>query len=173
MADLIVAPSRRYKIFNNKKEAIKIPASQILKHPTFEEHFTRASSSRTRRLETGRCSCIIDIVTVFLRDGRFYNLHTGQCSCICKSTNFLTRAVAMYDFAIEFELHALAELVADDIPKFAERMKPTDVLCLKLMYGAPVTQEAAGTSGDSQLSNHESLRQHLARLVMSEGDEEV
>ncbi|KAG5746970.1 hypothetical protein H9Q72_011952 [Fusarium xylarioides] len=162
MADLGIVPSRRYKIFDGKKKAIKIPASHVLKHPAFEEHFTR-----TRRLETGRCSCIIDIVTVFLRDGRFYNLHTGQCRCICKSTNFLTRAVAIYDFAIEFELHALAELVADDIPKFAERMKPTDVLCLKLMYGAPVTQEATGTSSDSQLSNHESLRQKLARLVMS------
>ncbi|PNP75269.1 hypothetical protein FNYG_11412 [Fusarium nygamai] len=167
MADLINVPSGRYKIFDSKKEAIKIPASHVLKHPTFAEHFTRTSRSRTRRLETGRCSCIIDIVTVFLRDGRFYNLHTGQCRCICKSTNFLTRAVAIYDFAIEFELHALAELVADDIPKFAERMKPTDVLCLKLMYGAPVTSEAAGTSSDSQLSNHESLRQDLARLVMS------
>ncbi|KAF5988766.1 hypothetical protein FCOIX_303 [Fusarium coicis] len=167
MADLINVPSRRYKILNSKNEAIKIPASHVLKHPTFAEHFTRASHSRSRRLKTGRCSCIIDIVTVFLRDGKFYNLHTGQCRCICKSTNFLTRAVAIYDFAIEFELHALAELVADDIPKFAERMQPTDVLCLKQMYGAPVTQEAAGTSSDSQLSNHESLRQDLARLVMS------
>ncbi|KAF5635645.1 uncharacterized protein FTJAE_6267 [Fusarium tjaetaba] len=167
MADLIIVPSRRYKILDSKKEAIKIPASHVLKHPTFAEHFTRTSRSRTRRLKTGRCSCIIDIVSVFLRDGRFYNLHTGQCRCICKSTNFLTRAVAIYDFAIEFELHALAELVADDIPKFAQRMQPTDVLYLKLMYGAPVAQEAAEASSDSQLSNHESLRQDLARLVMS------
>ncbi|KAF5537314.1 hypothetical protein FMEXI_10004 [Fusarium mexicanum] len=133
MANLVfIVP--RYKIFNNKEEAIKIPASHVLKHPYFEEHFTRGSSSRTRNLETGRCSCIIDIVAVFLRDGRFYNLHTGQCRCICKSTNFLARAVAIYGFAIEFGLHALAELVADDIPKFAERMKPADALCLRLMY---------------------------------------
>ncbi|KAG9500286.1 hypothetical protein J7337_008761 [Fusarium musae] len=166
MADLINVPSRRYKIFDSKKEAIEIPAPHVLKHQTFAEHFTRTSRSRTRRLETGRCSCIIDIVTVFLRDGKFYNLHTGQCRCICKSTNFLTRAVAIYDFAIEFELHALAELVAGEIPNFAERMQPTDVLCLKLMYGTPVTQEAAEASSDSQLSNHESLRQDLARLVM-------
>ncbi|EWG39683.1 hypothetical protein FVEG_02417 [Fusarium verticillioides 7600] len=139
MADLINVPSRRYKIFDSKKEAIEIPAPHVLKHQTFAEHFTRTSRSRTRRLETGRCSCIIDIVTVFLRYGKFYNLHTGQCRCICKSTNFLTRAVAIYDFAIEFELHALAELVAGEIPNFAERMQPTDVLCLKLMYGTPVS----------------------------------
>ncbi|CVL10822.1 hypothetical protein FPRO06_08095 [Fusarium proliferatum] len=170
MADLSNVPSRRYKIFNNTKEAIKIPASHVLKHPTFEEQFTRTSRSRSRRLESGRCSCIIDIVTVFLRDGRFYNLHTGQCRCICKSTNFLTRAVAIYDFAVEFELYALVELVADDIPKFAKRMQPADVLCLKLMYGEPVTPEADGTSGDPQLSNHESLLQDLAQLVMSLAD---
>ncbi|KLP12815.1 uncharacterized protein LW94_1070 [Fusarium fujikuroi] len=142
MADLSNVPSRRYKIFNNKKEAIKIPASHVLKHPTFEEHFTRTSHSNTRRLESGRCSCIIDIVTVFLRDGRFYNLHTGQCRCI----------------------------FADDIPKFAKRMRPADVLCLKLMYEAPVTPEADGTPDDPQLSNHESLRQDLDQLVMSLAD---
>ncbi|KAI1037895.1 hypothetical protein LB505_001501 [Fusarium chuoi] len=168
MADLSNVP--RYKIFNNKKEAITIPASQVLKHPTFEEHFTRTSRSRTRRLKTGRCSCIIDIVTIFLRDGRFYNLHTGQCRCICKSTNLLTRAVAIYDFAVEFELYALVELVADNIPKFAKRMQPADVLCLKLMYGAPMTPEAGGISDETQLSNHESLRQDLAQLVVSLAD---
>ncbi|KAG7412297.1 hypothetical protein Forpe1208_v008706 [Fusarium oxysporum f. sp. rapae] len=169
MADL--SNVLRYKIFNNKKEAIEIPASQVLKYPAFEEHFTRTSRSRTRRLDSGRCSCIIDIVTVFLRNGRFYKLHTGQCRCICKSTNFCTRAVAIYDFAIEFELHALAGLVTDDMPKFAEHIKPTDVLCLKLMYGESVTPEAAGMSSHPQLSNHESLRQDLARLVMSLADE--
>ncbi|KAI8408154.1 hypothetical protein FOFC_11088, partial [Fusarium oxysporum] len=132
MADL--SNVSRYKIFNNKNEAIEIPASHVLKYPAFEEHFTRTSRSRTRSLDSGRCSCIIEIAAVFLRNGRFYNLHTGQCRCICKSTNFCTRAVAIYDFAIEFELDALAGLVADDMPKFAEHIKPTDILCLKLMY---------------------------------------
>ncbi|VZH88925.1 unnamed protein product [Fusarium fujikuroi] len=161
MADLSNVP--RYKIFNNKKEAIKIPASHVLKHPTFEEHFTRTSRSRTRRLESGRCSCIIDIVTVLQPAYRPVSLHF-------ESTNFLARAVAIYDFAVEFELYALVELVADDIPKFAKRMRPADVLCLKLMYGAPVTPEADGTPDDPQLSNHESLRQDLAQLVMSLAD---
>ncbi|KAF5260571.1 hypothetical protein FOXYS1_8764 [Fusarium oxysporum] len=169
MADL--SNVSRYKIFNNKNEAIEIPASHVLKYPAFEEHFTRTSRSRTRSLDSGRCSCIIDIAAVFLRNGRFYNLHTGQCRCICKSTNFCTRAVAIYDFAIEFELDALAGLVADDMSKFVEYIKPTDVLCPKLMYGEPVTPKAAWMCSNPQLSNRESLRQDMARLVMSLADE--
>ncbi|KAF4952560.1 hypothetical protein FGADI_6631 [Fusarium gaditjirri] len=135
MADLANVP--RYKIFNNKEEAIRIPASHVLKYPAFEDHFNRSSRSRARRLYSGRCSCIIDIVAVFLRDG---------------SSNFM---------------HLRNWSRTDDMPKFAECIKPTDVLCLKLMYGKPATPEATGSSGHSQLLSHESLRQDLARLVMS------
>jgi hypothetical protein len=154
-------------IYNNKKKRIKIPASQVSNHPAFEKHFTRPRQSRTRRLYSGRCSCIIDIVTVFLRNGRFYNLHTGQCRCICKSTNLFARAIAIYDFAIEFQLHALARLVVEDLPKFAEYIKSTDVLCFKLTYGEPVTPEFAGMSRRPRLLQHEKLRQDLARLAMA------
>ncbi|KAM0086267.1 hypothetical protein ACKRZS_001452 [Fusarium odoratissimum] len=81
------------------------------------------------------------------------------------TTSTLASAVAF------FELDALAGLVADDMPKFAEHIKPTDVLCLKLMYGEPVTPKAAWMCSNPQLSNHESLRQDMARLVMSLADE--
>ncbi|KAF4342645.1 hypothetical protein FBEOM_3418 [Fusarium beomiforme] len=125
----------RFKIYDYNYKTVEIPTEQVSQYPTFEQHFICAPScgSNIRRLKSMCCSCVVDIVAVFLSDGKFFNLHTDQCCiCRCRSTDYFHRAVAIYDFAAEFELDILAILVLKQLPEFSK--KPRFLKLLEDLY---------------------------------------